>query len=58
LEAQHAQNGRALRHLDLHGLVAQVQEGNSRLSGNAQDAAAHVQLASRILIGPELISGC
>jgi hypothetical protein len=57
LKAQHAQNRGALRHLDLHGLVTKVQERNSRLSGDAQHAAAHVQFAPGILIGPELISG-
>jgi hypothetical protein len=53
----HAQNRGALCYLNLDGLIAQVQERDSRLSRNAQNCAAHVQLASGALIGPELVSG-
>ena len=52
----HAQRRGALCHLDLDSLVCQVQERNGCLRREAKHAAAHVQLTSRALVGPELIS--
>jgi len=47
---------RPLSQLNLHYLIAEVQEGNSGLVADPQCSAADVKFASRILIGPKVVA--
>jgi hypothetical protein len=46
----------ALRELQLHCAIVQIQKGNARLAGEANAGGADVNFAARIFVGPEVIT--
>src|SRR6266576_469603 len=48
---------RTLRELNLHGAVVNVQKRNSGFTRETDLCAANVQLATRIPVGPEIVTG-
>src|SRR3977135_22540 len=58
VESSYVDAQRTLRELNLHGAVVKVQERNAGFTRETDSGAANVQLATRIPVGPEIVTRC
>src|SRR5882672_2414982 len=56
VESSNVDAQRTLRKLNLHGAVVKVQKRNAGFTRETNRRAANVQLATRIFVGPEIVT--